>query len=318
MEKAGAFPQNLYPFFGWLMRVIGLAVMVLIAVFLIALIVPFVKDASSYSWVHQIKHVEKIGVSFLKTYVPTRIAGHETATGIIVFLLFILWRISSSLRDYFFEKAPLKRREDKDPNAMQENETENLKPEDGKSRAELLKVMADTKKKLDSLGRDLAFLSIDVVGSTEMKVGEDKSLVEYDFREFKKYVESKMIAQGSLKSAWTPDGVMICFPSIDAAVRTAQEVISGLEAFNKNVKTIKKDFQVRCGINAGHVYFDEATPMEEMSDRVIDVAGHMQKYALPGTIAIAKPAIEPMQEREGFKPTGKVIDGYDVYHWEKG
>lgn len=58
--------------------------------------------------------------------------------------------------------------------------------------------------------------------------------------------------------------------------------------------------------------------MEEMSDRVIDVAGHMQKYALPGTIAIAKPAIEPMQEREGFKPTGKVIDGYDVYHWEKG
>lgn len=33
---------------------------------------------------------------------------------------------------------------------------ESLKPEDGKSRAELLKVMADTKKKLDSLGRDLA------------------------------------------------------------------------------------------------------------------------------------------------------------------
>jgi class 3 adenylate cyclase len=274
--------------------------------------------------VHQIKNVEKIGASFLKAYIPTKISGHEAATWIIVFLLLILWRISSRLKDYFFSNAnmPEKEREEKIARAMQRpaedgRDAEKLNPEDGKSRAELLKVMATAKKKLDSLGRDLAFLAIDVVGSTEMKVNEDKSLVEYDFREFKKFVESKMIAQGALKSAWTPDGVMMCFPSIDAAVRTAQEVISGLDAFNKNVKTIRKDFHVRCGINAGHVYFDEATPMEEMSDRVIDVAGHMQKHAQPGTIAIAKPAIEPMQERDGFKPTGKVIDGYDVYHWEK-
>jgi len=329
MEKANTPIQaNLYLFFGWLMRVIGLGIMILIAIFLIALAIPFVKDASSYTWVHQIKHIEKFGVLFLKSFVPTKIAGYEAATWIVTFFLLILWRVSSGLKDYFFRLArvPVHAREDKSPQGMQQpaedskvpdTETEKLKPEEGKSRAELLKVMAEAKKKLDTLGRDLAFLSIDVVGSTEMKVNEDKSLVEYDFREFKKFVESKMIAQGALKSAWTPDGVMICFPSIDAAVRTAQEVINGLDAFNKNVKTIRKNFQVRCGINAGHVYFDEATPMEEMSDRVIDVAGHMQKHALPGTIAIAKPAIEPMQERDGFKPTGKVIDGYDVYHWEK-
>jgi hypothetical protein len=45
------------------------------------------------------------------------------------------------------------------------------------------------------------------------------------------------------------------------------------------VKLIKTDFSVRCGVNAGFVYFDETTPLE--ADRVIDVAGHMQKYADP-------------------------------------
>lgn len=323
---------NPYPPLGWLMRVISWGILILLAVFIIASIIPFMKDASSYTWLSYIKNIEKVGVKFLKAVIPTKIAGREAATWIIAVLLFILWRVACALQDYFFSKATVKEYEDEDSRENQQldlskvmeavnqaakKESESVKPEDGKSRAELLKVMADTKKRLDSLGRDLAFLSIDVVGSTEMKIGEDKSLVEYDFREFKKFVESKMNAQGALKSAWTPDGVMICFPSIDAAVRTAQEVISGLNAFNKNVKTMKKDFHVRCGINAGHVYFDATTPMEEMSDRVIDVAGHMQKHALPGTIAIAKPAIEPMQNREGFKPTGKVVDGYDVYHWEK-
>jgi hypothetical protein len=34
------------------------------------------------------------------------------------------------------------------------------------------------------MGRDLAFLSIDVCGSTEMKLGEEKAVIEHDFREY--------------------------------------------------------------------------------------------------------------------------------------
>jgi class 3 adenylate cyclase len=184
-----------------------------------------------------------------------------------------------------------------------------------KSRAELLKVMAEAKRELESMGRDLAFLSIDVVDSTKMKLGEDKTYIEHDFREYKNLVDGKLRSNGSLKAAWTPDGVMACFPTIDAALKAAKDVISGLAAFNANVKMIKSNFTVRCGINAGHVYYDEQTPMEEMSDRVIDIAGHMQKYALPGTIACAKQIIEPVEQRGGFSDAGKVVDGYEVYQW---
>src|SRR4030042_5752242 len=104
-----------------------------------------------------------------------------------------------------------------------------------KDREKLLKLFAETKRKLDSMGRDLAFLSIDVVDSTGMKENEEKATIEYDFKEFKRFVDSKLTANGILKSAWTPDGVMSCFPTVDAAVKAAREVINGLEAFNKNV-----------------------------------------------------------------------------------
>jgi class 3 adenylate cyclase len=166
-------------------------------------------------------------------------------------------------------------------------------------------------------GEDITFFAVDVVDSIGMKKGEEKASIEYTFREYKKLVEEKMAANGALSSSWTPDGVMICFPTVDAAVRAAREVIRSLDPFNEHVKLIKEDIRVRCGINAGYVYFDESIPMQEISDRVIDTAGHLQKYASPNSICIAKPAIEPMKEREGFVPASRIVDGYEVYMWGK-
>ena len=78
-------------------------------------------------------------------------------------------------------------------------------------------------------------------------------------------------------------------------------------------KLIKTDFSVRCGVNAGFVYFNETTPLETMADRVIDVAGHMQKYADPNTVAVAQNIVEPLNDRAGCPK--RVVDGYEVYTW---
>ncbi len=183
-------------------------------------------------------------------------------------------------------------------------------------REELLKTFAQIKKKLDETGRDLAFLSIDVVDSTGMKRGEERASIEHDFRMYKIHVEKALAANDCLKSTWTPDGVMGCFDDVDAAIGAARAVVLGLDEFNSLVKAMKRDFQVRCGINSGYVYFDEAVPLEELSDRVLDVAGHMQKHAAPGTICVAQPAIEPTHNRDGFTASGKIVDGYQVYEWK--
>ena len=185
---------------------------------------------------------------------------------------------------------------------------------DGKqSREELLKTLGQVQRNLDSMKRNLAFLAIDVVDSTGMKVGEETTHVEMDFIEYKKLVENAFRHNAYLKAAWTPDGVMACFSTPNAAVKAGKQVIKDLLKFNKDTKTILRDFIVRCGVNAGKVAFDEEMPMEEMSDRVIDIAGHFQKEAPPGTLCISKYVYSDLHDSSDFKQSDKVIDGLEAY-----
>jgi len=183
------------------------------------------------------------------------------------------------------------------------------------TREELLEVMAQAKKELELQKKSLSFLAIDVVDSTGMKIGEDPAIATRDFIHYRKLVEKAIADNKGLKAAWTPDGVMICFPTAEAAVAAAKQVIGDLKEFNTNVKAMRRDFTVRCGINTGTVLFDETVPMEEMADRSIDIAGHMQKYAEPNAIFIGKHVIEEMRSASDFKPVEKQVDGCDVYAW---
>lgn len=185
-----------------------------------------------------------------------------------------------------------------------------------KDRATLLNEFVSIKKQLEAMGRNLAFLSVDVVDSTGMKKTEDPIIVARDFVEYRKFAERKLNAYGCIKSTWTPDGIMACFNTVDDAIKTAQALINGLKEFNQSVKAMKQDFAIRCGINAGYLLFDESLPLEEISDRVIDIAGHMQKHAEKNTIFLAKNIITPVESPNKFKSVSKVVDDLDVCEWE--
>jgi hypothetical protein len=297
----------------WLMRLLAIAAMLTALFFLLPLGVPYLEKAETYWFVRWLLLIDKEYTDFVRTLVPFKVSGHDSARGIIVVLAFVASRVFSRLRLHFAAQAHMA-----DAGTIDATAGAGTAIAGGvKSRAVLLEIMAEAQKKLETMQRDLAFLSIDVVGSTDMKIGEDQTQIEIDFRAYKKFIEEAIAANGAMTTAWTPDGVMICFPTVDAAVTTAQRVIAGLQGFNKNVKTIRANFRVRCGVNAGPVYYDRSIPMEQMSDRVIDVAGHMQKYALPNTVALAKPAMAKLIKREGFKPAGKEVDGFEVYQWGK-
>jgi len=311
-----------------LMRLLSIACLAIIAIFLFPLLP--LKNLHIFKYITATQPIEKAISSFVQNIIPATSVSIDTRW-IVIIMAILLAMFFSWLREQYrgkVTKITFKKKYDVLKEQMHladdaavltpiREKIERLHAANKNEREELLKLFAETKKKLKTMGRDLAFLSIDVVDSIGMKQGEDKESVEYDFREYKNFVDAKLREQGVLKSTWTPDGVMSCFPTVDAAVRAAREVIIGLEIFNKKVKTLTKDFSVRCGINSGYVYFDESIPLEEMSDHVIDVAGHMQKQALPNTICIAKPAIEPMKEREGFSTAGRFVDGYEIYVWEK-
>jgi hypothetical protein len=296
---------------------------------LLPFVVPFFEDTANILFIQPFLEIEDFLTSSIKSIIPTKFFQIDWSPWIIIAIAYFLgkWFTTQKLRfnlrltqlkvETEFEAIKQTVHLSGDTKVFEPitKKLENFKASNKHEREELLKVFAETKKKLDKMGMDLAFLSVDVVDSTGMKKGEEKALIEYTFKGYKKYIEKIISAHGALKSAWTPDGVMICFKTVDAAVKTAREIISGLDEFNKNVKSIKQDFKVRCGINSGYVYFDDTVPMEEMSDRVIDIAGHMQKHASPNNIFIAKPAIAPTFESDGFEPASKTVDGYEVYVW---
>jgi class 3 adenylate cyclase len=302
-----------------------------VLLYLIPFIAQFADDAESYSYIKASLVAERTISDAVRETVPTRFAGKDLTRLIVIVASLITggmlnrtgdrlqslaqyrgyknnfddWKSRMNLSENAIVLSPLNRTLDELRNAKR------------KDRDRLLREYADAKKQLDAMGRDLAFLAIDVVDSTGMKQGEEPAIIEHDFREYKRFVGRIFTTHGCLKAAWTPDGVMSCFTSVDAAARAAREVITGLDTFNRDVKSVRQDFSVRCGVNSGFVYYDDSIPLEELSDRVIDIAGHMQKHAKPNSVCVAKPAIEPLNDRIGFEPSGRVVDGYEVYEWAK-
>lgn len=296
-----------------------------------AFVVQYLEDAQSYRYIRSLLNIEDGLREIIRVNIPTKISGKEMSRWFLIVGMFLLSgtlsRLSDRLRDrteYYKFKLNMDQWKNKmgiSDNAVILNplneKLEEIKNAKKRDREQLIREFIETKKKLDEMGRDLAFLAIDIVDSTGMKQNEEQAIVEHDFKEYKRYVEKCLTAHGCLKTAWTPDGVMSCFNSVDAAVRAAREVITGLDEFNRNIKMMSKEFKVRCGVNSGFVYYDESIPLEEISDRVIDIAGHMQKNAQPNSVCVAKPAIEPLNDRVGFEPAGRVVDGYEVYEWKK-
>lgn len=197
-----------------------------------------------------------------------------------------------------------------------ENKLEQISKTKDKNLARKLHMeFMEIKKKLESQSRYLAFLSMDVVDSTGMKTSEDKSMIQLDFFRFKRMIQKVLDKHGCVKSAWTPDGVMVCFDTVENAVSAAKESLFALKKFNSEEKQISRDFAIRCGIHAGNIYYDDQLPLEEITDQVIDIAGHMQKHADPGTIAISKMSIKPIENTIGFKDAEKKVDELEVYSW---
>lgn len=181
------------------------------------------------------------------------------------------------------------------------------------SRMSLLRQYADARRILGEAGKRLAFLSVDVAGSTRMKVGEDRLVIEHTFAEYKKFLEHIFYKFHIHKVAWTPDGVMACFPSVDEGVGAARKILVDLDWFNSGVNQLRTPFRVRCGLNFGEVLVPEDKPLEHVSDHIIDVAGHMQKEAAENALWISDRAYDLLTDKTGFQRLDRTVDNHAVF-----
>ena len=298
-------------------------------------LLPHFDGAASYPWIMRIAELDAGMMERLRDFVPTQIGQLDLGRAfVLVGCLFVGLGLNSAANELLslaaredekkknrkaeeerVKRAEARRNFRKGPPAGAPAQKDSPSADEPKSREELVRLMVEAKRKLDAMTRDVAFLALDVVRSTEMKIGEDSAFVEHDFRQFRVMVDAAVNAHRPLKSAWTPDGAMICFDSLEDAVRAAKAMLKRLPDFNAGTRMMSTPFRVRCGVNSGRVQYDEATPMEAMSDSVIDIAGHMQKYAEPDSIFAAGELLSKRNITGGFVPAGTEVDGLTVFIW---
>jgi class 3 adenylate cyclase len=175
---------------------------------------------------------------------------------------------------------------------------------------------AEARAVLAATEMELTFLSLDIVGSTQMKHGEDPYVIEQSFTDYRALVERALLGHGAYKQTWTPDGQMAAFHSAQAAVDCACEILLALADFNRSTSRLRTEFRIRAGANSGTVSTDDETPMEMMSDFSIDVAGHLQKYADPDSLWISEKVHAALSDASGFEPAERDVDGHHIYVWK--
>jgi class 3 adenylate cyclase len=163
--------------------------------------------------------------------------------------------------------------------------------------------------------RRCAFLSIGVVDAIEMKQRADRGKIASSFDAYEAMVEEVLRLTGAWKQAWTPDGVMACYLDGSPALDAAQRVLKGLGAFNARQNELSHPFRVCCGLNAGEVAIFEDSKLQKVADRVIDVAGHMQKNARPNSLWVSAEVFDHLEEKTGFHPANAKVDGFTVFEW---
>lgn len=212
-------------------------------------------------------------------------------------------------------KAPARVRYTADSSAVPSHRYQ-LSAESEQQRAVLLKRYREIEDALKSASRkSCSFLSIDVVGSTRMKVGERKTSIDATFQAYEELVKETFESYGVWKETWTPDGVMACFLDRELAVTAAVEILSALEGFNRDQNQLRTPIKVRCGLNEGDVAIFEDSALEKIADHAIDIAGHMQKYADEDTLQISDEFYAKLSKRDGFTATGREVDGFQTYEW---
>ena len=163
--------------------------------------------------------------------------------------------------------------------------------------------------------RNGTFLSIDIVNSTKLKEGEDSLKVIQTFQAFHRYIAEHIT--GSLASVFSGDGVMCLYEAPQKTVDIAINILSGLKQFNKEQSSLRRYLNVRIGINTGTLLLDDVKDLGQITERDIDIAGHLQKYGRPGELLISASTWERIANKTDFKKRWQTIDDTVVYKYRR-
>jgi len=184
-------------------------------------------------------------------------------------------------------------------------------------RQDLLRQLNELKAKLESGKQRLAFLSVDIVGSTRMKAGADPLSVEYTFNEYHRFVERATSRYGGTVHSTAGDGVTCAFDSPQSAWQAALYLQTGIIELNTFGNKIGTPIVLRCGIHCGDVLAPDANDVTSVNfAHVLDIAAHLQKVCSPGGIVVSRHAAVELSGGPSIVGSEEVeADGEAGYLW---
>lgn len=183
------------------------------------------------------------------------------------------------------------------------------------SRPDLLKLLFALQSRLAAQKQHQAFLSVDVVNSSEMKRSACELAVEHSFHQFRSWLERIIQKHGGEVHSAAGDGVMSMFPKDEAALRAAQELQQELPQFNGTQNRLPLPFRLRCGVSAGEVAIPPGLPLGHLQSPVIDRAAALQKQAQPGTILIGEEVAAALPEAGSLSHLAEPVDGETAFSY---
>src|SRR5437867_10013535 len=142
------------------------AIMIGVPFLFLLTFLPYFEGASNFGYIRSMLAVERVVSTAVRDTIPTKIGWKDLTRWIIIAVASTLssWCDALSTRAHNWEEY---HRHKKNVDAMREqmhlSENEQLKTAKKGHREQLLEQFAQTKKKLDEMGGDLAFLALGVV-----------------------------------------------------------------------------------------------------------------------------------------------------------
>lgn len=183
-------------------------------------------------------------------------------------------------------------------------------------RQELLEQLHSLRDQLQSGEKSMAFLSVDVVGSTKMKQNADPLAVEFTFTEYHHYVERIARKHSGSVHSTAGDGVICAFEDSHSAFTAAKNLQAELLELNLLRNKLGVPITLRCGVHSGKVLAPDVNDVRSLNfAEVIDIAAHLQDICPPGGVVISQPAVAEMGQ--DLRSIGKSteLDGMPAGVW---
>ncbi|MBL8048666.1 MAG: hypothetical protein JNJ45_08290 [Chthonomonas sp.] len=179
-------------------------------------------------------------------------------------------------------------------------------------RQALLAQMLELQAQLKSHEQEISFLSLDMVGSTDMKLGVDPLTVEFVFTEYHNYVAQIVGRHGGRVHSTAGDGVTCAFDNPGNAFAAARQIQAGLFELNFHRNKLSKPIRLRAGIHHGHVNSMDGSIENINFSSVIDFAAHLQKACPIGGIAISTEAARLVPDPAAYSDEVITVDNLEA------